>query len=249
MTAEGVPRVDTPHVLREYALLADGERGALVGPRGDIRVDVLPALGLRRRLLVADRRRLARTPSRPTERSVWGGYYEPGSLIWRSRWVTDDAMIECREALALPADPGRVIVLLPSAAPRGALPADRRAQPSRSSSGRARHARASRRDDGAGSGALAGDEVSLELERGKHARVDQTRRPPRARARPRRSSDGRAPRPRLVSRREASAEPCARTPMRRGTATEAAWRERVADFDHTVAPRDARARLRGPARA
>jgi hypothetical protein len=25
-----------PHVLREYALLADGERGALIGPRGDI---------------------------------------------------------------------------------------------------------------------------------------------------------------------------------------------------------------------
>ena len=25
-----------PHVLREYALLADGERGALVGPRGDV---------------------------------------------------------------------------------------------------------------------------------------------------------------------------------------------------------------------
>ena len=25
-----------PQVLREYALLADGERGALVGPRGDI---------------------------------------------------------------------------------------------------------------------------------------------------------------------------------------------------------------------
>ena len=24
-----------PHVLREYALLADGERGILVGPRGD----------------------------------------------------------------------------------------------------------------------------------------------------------------------------------------------------------------------
>ena len=24
------------HVLREYALLADGERGALVGPRGDM---------------------------------------------------------------------------------------------------------------------------------------------------------------------------------------------------------------------
>jgi hypothetical protein len=24
-----------PHVLREYALLADGERGVVVGPRGD----------------------------------------------------------------------------------------------------------------------------------------------------------------------------------------------------------------------
>jgi len=26
----------TPHVLRQYALIADGERGALVGPRGDM---------------------------------------------------------------------------------------------------------------------------------------------------------------------------------------------------------------------
>ena len=25
-----------PHVLRDYALIADGKRGALVGPRGDI---------------------------------------------------------------------------------------------------------------------------------------------------------------------------------------------------------------------
>ncbi len=25
-----------PHVLRDYALIADGERGALVSPRGDI---------------------------------------------------------------------------------------------------------------------------------------------------------------------------------------------------------------------
>ena len=29
------PAVGAPHVLREYALLADGERGVLVGPRGD----------------------------------------------------------------------------------------------------------------------------------------------------------------------------------------------------------------------
>ena len=41
---------------------------------------------------------------------MWGGYYEHG-LIWRSRWTTDDGVVECREALALPAHPGRAVVL------------------------------------------------------------------------------------------------------------------------------------------
>ena len=36
---------------------------------------------------------------------VWGGYYEPGSLIWRNRWVGASVMA-CREALAMPAPPG-----------------------------------------------------------------------------------------------------------------------------------------------
>src|SRR5205085_287419 len=49
------------------------------------------------------------TPAEP--RDVWGGYYEPGSLIWRSRWVTSEAVIECREALAFPGDPGRIVLL------------------------------------------------------------------------------------------------------------------------------------------
>lgn len=35
-------RLATPHVLREDALLADGQRGALVGPRGDISWMCLP---------------------------------------------------------------------------------------------------------------------------------------------------------------------------------------------------------------
>jgi hypothetical protein len=30
------PSEAPPHVLREYSLIADGERGALIGPRGDI---------------------------------------------------------------------------------------------------------------------------------------------------------------------------------------------------------------------
>ena len=48
----------------------------------------------------------------PIERFVWGGYYEPSSLIWRNRWVTvGESVIECREALVLPARPDRAVVL------------------------------------------------------------------------------------------------------------------------------------------
>jgi hypothetical protein len=47
----------------------------------------------------------------PDCRFVWGGSYEPGGLIWRSRWVTSGAIVECREALAFPADPSKAIVL------------------------------------------------------------------------------------------------------------------------------------------
>ena len=48
----------------------------------------------------------------PAGRFVWGGYYEPGSLIWRSRWVTDAGTVtECREALAFPGEPHRLVLL------------------------------------------------------------------------------------------------------------------------------------------
>ncbi|MEU1628623.1 hypothetical protein ABZ746_25605 [Streptomyces sp. NPDC020096] len=47
----------------------------------------------------------------PLGRYVWGGYYEEGSLIWRSRWVIEDGIVECREALAFPGAPHRAIVL------------------------------------------------------------------------------------------------------------------------------------------
>jgi GH15 family glucan-1,4-alpha-glucosidase len=47
----------------------------------------------------------------PEGRYVWGGYYEPGTLVWHSRWVTGDATIECREALALPSNPHRALIL------------------------------------------------------------------------------------------------------------------------------------------
>jgi len=100
-----------PHVLREYALVADGERGALVGPRGDIAWMCAPRWhdDAVFSSLIGGAGLYAVTPD--GERFVWGGYYEEGTLIWRSRWVTASAVVECREALACPARPGTAIVL------------------------------------------------------------------------------------------------------------------------------------------
>ncbi len=99
-----------PRVLREYALIADGERGGLIAPDGAIvwmcapRWDS-PAVFT---ALLGGQGGYAVTPADP--RYVWGGYYEPGTLIWRSRWVAS-GVTECREALAMPADPHRAVVL------------------------------------------------------------------------------------------------------------------------------------------
>jgi GH15 family glucan-1,4-alpha-glucosidase len=56
----------------------------------------------------------------PNGRFVWGGHYEDHGLIWRSRWVTDSGIVECREALAFPGDRHRVVVLRRVIAVRGA---------------------------------------------------------------------------------------------------------------------------------
>ena len=73
-----------PAVLREYSLVADGCRGILIGPNGDMAWGCFPRwdsdpvfcalLGGEGFYLV-----------RPRDRYSWGGYYEDGSLIWRSR--------------------------------------------------------------------------------------------------------------------------------------------------------------------
>ena len=114
MTA-GVPE---PHVLREYALLADGYRGALIGPRGDISWMCAPRWDDDAVFssLIGGRGVFTLTPA---TRFVWGGYYEDGSLIWRSRWVSTDGIIECREALAAPADEHRVVLMRRVLAVRG----------------------------------------------------------------------------------------------------------------------------------
>ncbi|HEX6699688.1 MAG TPA: glycoside hydrolase family 15 protein [Gaiellaceae bacterium] len=102
---------DEPHVLREYALLADGERGVLVGPHGDVAWMCFPRWDSDALFsaLIGGGGTYAVTPK---GRFVWGGYYERATLIWHSRWVTDEnAIVECREALALPARPERAVLL------------------------------------------------------------------------------------------------------------------------------------------
>jgi GH15 family glucan-1,4-alpha-glucosidase len=97
-------------VLREYALLADGERGAVVGPDGQIAWLCVPRWDSPAVFssLLGGRGHYTATPS---GRWVWGGSYEGASMIWRSRWVTENGIVECREALAYPADPRRVVLL------------------------------------------------------------------------------------------------------------------------------------------
>jgi alpha,alpha-trehalase len=112
VNAPARPQVDVlaPSVLRDYAVLADGYRGALVGPRGDIGWMCAPDWdsGSVFSALIGGRGAYAITPRVPF---VWGGSYEPGTLVWRSRWVTHDGIVECREALAYPGRPDRVVLL------------------------------------------------------------------------------------------------------------------------------------------
>jgi hypothetical protein len=98
------------HVLRDYALIADGERGAVVGPRGDMVWMCAPRWDSDAVFasLIGGEGMYAVTPS---ERFVWGGYYEQGTLIWHSRWVTGSGITECHEALAYPAGPDRLTIL------------------------------------------------------------------------------------------------------------------------------------------
>ncbi|WP_234361633.1 glycoside hydrolase family 15 protein [Plantactinospora sp. BB1] len=112
---EQSPTVDRrqpgPYALREYALLADGHRGALVDPAGNVSWLCAPHWDSPAVFssLLGGAGHYSIVPTDP--RFVWGGYYEPDSLIWTSRWVGTDGIIEYQEALAFPADPSRLVLL------------------------------------------------------------------------------------------------------------------------------------------
>ncbi|MGX1372169.1 hypothetical protein RKD19_007528 [Streptomyces canus] len=221
-----------PHALHDYALLADGERGALIGPDGAIAWMCAPTWHDEAVFagLVGGRGAYAVTPA---GRYVFGGYYEEGTLIWRSRWVTDGGIVECREALAFPGDPDRPVLLRQLRAVDG--PARVRVV----------------LDPHSGYGATPvdpgsvrrGDDGVWELRTGRHrlrwqgapgAVVGERGLTAEIELRPGERHD-------LVLECAVSPLPAeAPEAGRAWAATEAAWRETVPALDDTVAPRDAR---------
>jgi hypothetical protein len=100
-----------PATLRQYAFIGDGERGALCGPLGEIVWMCVPRwhdAGVFSTLIGGS----GTYAVTPVDRCVWGGHYEGGTLIWRNRWTTvENALIECRDALAVPAAPRTAVLL------------------------------------------------------------------------------------------------------------------------------------------
>jgi GH15 family glucan-1,4-alpha-glucosidase len=229
----GLADIGAPHVLREYALIADGERGAVVGPRGDLSWMCFPRWHSDAcfATLIGGDGTYAVTP---LDRFVWGGYYEMG-LIWRNRWVTDNGTVECREALALPASAGRAVLLRQIHVLEGSTRI-RVALDLRAEFGRRRIARVRQDEDGRW-----------------HGRIGEVRMTWVGAAGARRVADGRGGRPLvtvlelsegdshdlvLVLDSDGDAEPP--QPGVAWSGTEAAWSTRVPELPAPVGHRDAR---------
>jgi hypothetical protein len=222
-----------PHVLREYALIADGERGALIGPTGDIawlcapRWDSAAVLSS----LIGGRGCYSVTP---VQRCVWGGSYEDGSLIWRSRWVTDEhTVVECREALAFPGDPRRVVLLRRVEAVRGEARVTALLRPA-GEFGRVSFSRLRRSAGGAWTGRTgslrlrwSGAGEASPVEGGGALRAELRLAPGEHRDL-------------VLEISEAALEGPPPDPEPAWVATETAWREALPDLGATIAERDAR---------
>lgn len=226
---------DVPHTLRDYALLADGERGILVSPHGDFAWMCFPRWdsGALFSSLIGGSGGYSITPE---ERFVWGGYYEPDTLIWRSRWVSGEATVECREALAMPAHADRAVILRRVLARKGTARVGVALDPRGDFGGDPLRA-LSKRDDGTWTGKVGDTRLSwtggadadpradghggreltlaLELEEGEHHDFVL-----------------------VLAGEGVDAEPP--DPDRAWQGTEAAWAERVPELENSVAPRDSR---------
>jgi GH15 family glucan-1,4-alpha-glucosidase len=220
-------------VLREYALIADGERGAVLGPRGDIGWLCFPGWdgdALFASLIGGE----GTYAVSPIGRFVWGGYYEEPGLIWCNRWVSeDDSIAECRDALALPASLDHAVILRRITALRGparmSVVLDLRCDFGRQG-GHVRH-----RDDGVW--AITAGEVQA-----RWAGADK--------AKPKRHRGGTAlelevtldpsEHRDLVLVIDTSGETPIPDSDQAWSGTQSHWREHVPDLERTVAPRDSR---------
>ncbi|MEU3469106.1 glycoside hydrolase family 15 protein [Streptomyces sp. NPDC006687] len=110
-----------PRPLRDYALLADGERGALTGPDGDVVWLCVPGWDDPAVFSELIGGAGAFTVRPEPSWKVSGGSYAEGSLIWTARWTLPDAVVECREALAAPAQAHRAVLLRRIRAVAGAV--------------------------------------------------------------------------------------------------------------------------------
>ncbi|MFF7590419.1 glycoside hydrolase family 15 protein [Kitasatospora purpeofusca] len=222
-----------PHALRDYALLADGHRGALVGPRGDIGWMCAPRWdsGAVFASLIGGPGWFSVTP---TGSFVWGGYYEDGTLIWRSRWVTTDGTIECREALAHPGDPHRAVLLRQLVAVDGPAEVTVNLQ---MAAGYGEHPLRKVKHDGQGCWTARAADLHLRLTGLPDARTDDSGSHPHLTARLRLEAGERHD---LVL--EISDQPLdvPQEPGRLWRATEAAWAADVPDLGAVLGRRDAR---------
>ncbi|GAA1846862.1 glycoside hydrolase family 15 protein [Brevibacterium marinum] len=100
-----------PQVLREHALIADGERGGVIGPHGNILWMCVPRWHDEPvfATLIGGRGEYTVTPS--DSWNVWGGSYRPGSLVWCQKWVTTESVIVCEDSLSYPTDVDTAVIL------------------------------------------------------------------------------------------------------------------------------------------
>ncbi|HEY1539034.1 MAG TPA: glycoside hydrolase family 15 protein, partial [Solirubrobacteraceae bacterium] len=232
MTAED--RLPAPHVLREYALLADGERGVIVGPRGELVWMCFPRWDSDAifSALLGGPGVYAITPR---ARCVWGGYYDPGSLIWNSRWIGGDTIIECREALALPSRPDRAMILRRVIARHGTARLHVTLDP-RAGYGHHTLTHLARADDGAWIGRCGDSHLRWT---GAPDATPAERRSDPALTRTLELPEG-AHHDFVLQLTTAEPDDAPPDPDRAWQGTEAAWRERVPHLEATIAQRDAR---------
>jgi hypothetical protein len=214
--------------------VADGERGALIGPRGDLVWMCFPRWhdeALCAALIGGG----GAYEVTPRERFVWGGYYEPGTLIWCSRWVTEAGIVESRESLAAPAEPDRAVVLRRVSCLSGHALLDVSLD-LRSAYGRRPMRDLRRLEDGAWCGELDG--ASFRWAGGGDARVEADGDGAEALAlRLRLEAGGHHD---LVLELRAGGAAGDLDPELAWEATEAWWRARVPPIEESIAPRDAR---------